>query len=217
VALVGRRREALEAVAADVAGVGRRALVLPCDVADPAAATAAVNDAASQLGGLDAVVNGAAIDTGWALAGEMSLEIWRDTIDINLNGTYYICRAALPHLLAAGGGAIVNVSSVAGQRAWALDAAYNASKGGVEMLTRTIAVEYATQGVRANCVAPGVIDAGLTDTVTDEGDRAALVAMHPMGRMGTVTEFVEAVVWLASSDASFTTGATLRVDGGFLT
>jgi NAD(P)-dependent dehydrogenase (short-subunit alcohol dehydrogenase family) len=215
-ALVGRRREALEAVAADVAANGRRAVVLPCDVADPAAARAAVDDAASGLGGLDVVVNGAAIDIGWAPSGEMSLEIWRDTIDINLNGTYYICRSALPHLLAAGGGAIVNISSVAGHKAWALDAAYNASKGGVEMLTRTIAVEYATRGVRANCVAPGVIDAGLTDTVTDETERAALVAMHPMGRMGTVAEFVEAVLWLASSDASFTTGSTLRVDGGFL-
>ena len=98
----------------------------------------------------------------------------------------------------------------------ARNARSNASKAGVEILTRTIAVEYATQGVRANCVAPGVIDAGLTDTVTDEDERTALVAQHPMARMGTVEEVAEAVVWLASAGASFTTGSTVRVDGGFL-
>jgi NAD(P)-dependent dehydrogenase (short-subunit alcohol dehydrogenase family) len=216
VAVLGRRREPLERVAAEVEAAGRRSVVLPCDVADAASAADAVDAAAAQLGGLDVVVNGAAIDTGWAPAGEMSVSIWRDTIAINLNGTYFVCRAALPHLLGAGGGSIVNISSVAGNKAWALDAAYNASKAGVEILTRTIAVEYATQGIRANCVAPGVIDAGLTATVTDAAERAELVAMHPMGRMGTVAEFAEAVVWIASDAASFTTGSTLRVDGGFL-
>ena len=112
--------------------------------------------------------------------------------------------------------AIVNITSVAGHKAWATDAAYNASKAAVEILTRTIAVEYATRGIRANCVAPGVIDAGLTDTVTDQAERGELVALHPMDRMGTVDEVAEAVVWLASTAASFTTGSTLRVDGGFL-
>jgi NAD(P)-dependent dehydrogenase (short-subunit alcohol dehydrogenase family) len=216
VALLGRGREALERSAAPVEEAGRRAVVLVCDVADAAASAAAVDAAADALGGLDVVVNGAAIDTGWAPAGEMSLAVWQDTININLNGTYYICRAALPYLISAGGGAVVNITSVAGHKAWALDAAYNASKAGVEILTRTIAVEYATQGVRANCVAPGVIDAGLTDTVTDDDERAELVAQHPMARMGTVEEVAEAVVWLASAGASFTTGSTVRVDGGFL-
>jgi NAD(P)-dependent dehydrogenase (short-subunit alcohol dehydrogenase family) len=216
VALVGRRRESLERAAAGVTEAGRRTVVLVCDVGDAAASTAAVDAAADAFGGLDIVVNGAAIDTGWARAGEMSLSVWQDTININLNGTYYVCRAALPYLIAAGGGAIVNITSVAGHKAWATDAAYNASKAGVEILTRTIAVEYATGGVRANCVAPGVIDAGLTDTVTDQAERAELVAQHPMGRMGGVDEVAEAVVWLASAAASFTTGSTLRVDGGFL-
>ena len=216
VALVGRRREALERAATTVAAAGRRSVVLVCDVGDSAAAAAAVDSAADAFGGLDVVVNGAAIDTGWAPAGEMSLSIWQDTINTNLNGTYYMCRAALPHLIDAGGGAIVNITSVAGHKAWATDAAYNASKAAVEILTRTIAVEYATRGIRANCVAPGVIDAGLTDTVTDQAERGELVALHPMDRMGTVDEVAEAVVWLASTAASFTTGSTLRVDGGFL-
>jgi NAD(P)-dependent dehydrogenase (short-subunit alcohol dehydrogenase family) len=216
VALIGRRPETLVNVAADVERAGRRAVVIPCDVADSAASLAAVDAAAEALSGLDTVINGAAIDTGWARAGEMALTIWEDTIRINLNGTYYICRAALPHLVASGGGVIVNVTSVAGHKAWAMDAAYNASKAGVDILTRTIAIEYADRGVRANCVAPGVIDAGLTDTVTDQAERDELVAQHPMRRMGSANEVAEAVVWLASDGASFTTGSTLRVDGGFL-
>ena len=181
---------------------------------DAGAVAERVAEAHARLGGLDVVVNAAAIDTGWAKAAEMSLEIWDDTIATNLSGTYYVCRAALP--LMGKGGSIVNITSVAGLRAWAEDAAYNASKAGVELLTRTIAVEYATLGIRANCLAPGVIDGGLTDVVTSDAERAQLVAMHPVARMGRIEEVAEAAVWLASDASSFTTGSTLRVDGGFL-
>ena len=110
----------------------------------------------------------------------------------------------------------MNISSVAGERAWAEDVAYNASKAGVELLTRTIAVEYAAQGVRANCLAPGVIDAGMTDDLPDGDERERLRGLHPLGRFGTAEEVAEAAVWLLSDAASFTTGTTLRVDGGFL-
>lgn len=213
VTLAGRTAERVEA-AASRAGAAAAAVTL--DVRDSAAVHRAVADAHERMGGLDVVVNAAAIDTGWAPAADMALDVWDDTIAINLSGTYYVCRAAIPLMVAGGGGSIVNITSVAGLKAWAEDAAYNASKAGVRLLTRTIAVEYATAGIRANCLAPGVIDAGLTDTVTDESDRAQLVAMHPMGRMGTVAEVAEAVVWLASDASSFTTGSTVTVDGGFL-
>jgi NAD(P)-dependent dehydrogenase (short-subunit alcohol dehydrogenase family) len=216
VAVLGRRRAALDAVVHEVRAEGRDAMSVVCDVADAAACTTAVERAADALGGLTGVVNGAAIDLGPAASADMAVKDWEDTIRTNLNGTYFICRAAIPHLIAAGGGAIVNVTSVAGHKAWPDDAAYNASKAGVESLTRTIAVEYARDRVRANCVAPGVIDAGLTDSVTDDAQREAFVAMHPMGRMGTAEEVAEAVVWLLSDAASFTTGSTVRVDGGFL-
>ena len=216
VAVVGRRLAVLTALADRIRAAGGGAVPLQLDVRDREAVNACVAAAASELGGLDLVVNAAAIDTGWARSGDMDPGIWDDTITTNLNGTYYVCRAALPFLIDAGGGTIVNVTSVAGHRAWPLDAAYNASKAGVELLTRTLAVEYATDGVRANCLAPGVIDAGLTDTVTDDGERAELTAMHPMGRMGDVAEVAEAAVWLSAAASSFTTGSTLRVDGGFL-
>ncbi len=168
------------------------------------------------MGGLDIVLNGAAIDTGWAPSADMQREVWDATIAINLSGTYYVCRSALPLMVAGGGGAIVNITSVAGHKAWAEDVAYNASKAGVTQMTKTIAVEYATAGIRANCLAPGVIDGGLTDTVTDDGDREQLVGMHPMARMGSTQEVAEAAVWLASDASSFTTGWTVAVDGGFL-
>jgi NAD(P)-dependent dehydrogenase (short-subunit alcohol dehydrogenase family) len=217
VALAGRSRERLDAVAARIeAAHPGAASAWPLDVRDAAAVAAAVAGAHASMGGLDVLVNGAAIDTGWAPAADMSLAVWDDTIATNLSGTYYACRAAIPLMLAGGGGAIVNITSVAGMKAWAEDAAYNASKAGVALLTRTIAVEYGARGIRANCLAPGVIDGGLTDVVTDAADREGLVAMHPAGRMGTIAEVAEAAVWLASSAASFTTGGTLAVDGGFL-
>ena len=200
--------------AADPPGAG--GIAVRADVADAAGVAAAVAEAAERLGGLDAVVCAAGIDCRWAPTGEMEVAEWDRTVAVNLSGTFYVCRAALPHLVAAGGGAIVNVTSVAGLRAWPEDVAYNASKAGVELLTRTIAVEYGAQGVRANCVAPGVIDAGMTDTVTDPAARARMVDQHPLGRLGSAEEVAEAVVWLLSSKSAFTTGTTLAVDGGFL-
>jgi NAD(P)-dependent dehydrogenase (short-subunit alcohol dehydrogenase family) len=213
VTLAGRTAGSVEAAARRA---GRGAVAVTLDVRDAGAVADAVSEAHDRMGGLDVVVNAAAIDTGWAPSADMALEVWDDTIAINLSGTYYVCRAALPLMARGGGGSIVNITSVAGLKAWAEDAAYNASKAGVRLLTRTIAVEYAAAGIRANCLAPGVIDGGLTDTVTSGDDRAQLVAMHPMGRMGTVQEVAEAVVWLASDASSFTTGSTLTVDGGFL-
>lgn len=210
--LAGRTLERVQ----EVAGELDAAEAVQLDVADASAVQAAVEAAHGRMGGLDVVVNGAAIDTGWAPSADMELEVWDSTIAINLSGTYYVCRAAIPLMGGDGGGAILNITSVAGHKAWAEDVAYNASKAGVRQMTKTIAVEYATQGIRANCLAPGVIDGGLTDVVTDDADREMLVKMHPMMRMGTTAEVAEAAVWLASDASSFTTGWTLAVDGGFL-
>jgi NAD(P)-dependent dehydrogenase (short-subunit alcohol dehydrogenase family) len=210
--LAGRTLERVQKVAGELDA----AEAVQLDVSDASAVQAAVEAAHRRMGGLDVVVSGAAIDTGWAPSADMELEVWDSTIAINLSGTYYVCRAAIPLMVADGGGAILNITSVAGHKAWAEDVAYNASKAGVRQMTKTIAVEYATQGIRANCLAPGVIDGGLTDTVTDDADREMLVKMHPMMRMGTTAEVAEAAVWLASDASSFTTGWTLAVDGGFL-
>jgi NAD(P)-dependent dehydrogenase (short-subunit alcohol dehydrogenase family) len=210
-AVLGQDQERLASLRAEL---GEQVSTFQVDVGGWDEVERAVGAAARALGGLDTVVNAAAVDTSWRPVGELPVEEWDRAIAVNLSGTFYVCRAALPHL--EEGGAIVNFTSVAGVRAWAEDAAYNASKAGVELLTRTIAVEYGPRGVRANCIAPGVIDAGMTDLVVDAGEREALVAKHPLGRLGLAEEVAEAVVWLASDGSSFTTGATLTVDGGFL-
>ena len=212
VALVARDPARLDSLRARL---GDNAISVAADVSVASEAARAVDEGVAAFGGLDAVVNAAAIDTVWRPVGELPVEEWDRAIAVNLSGTFYVCRAALPHL-AERGGAIVNLTSVAGLRAWEEDAAYNASKAGVELLTRTIAVEYGSRGVRANCLAPGVIDAGMTDVITDSDEREALVRKHPLARLGRAEEVAEAAVWLASDASSFTTGTTLTVDGGFL-
>lgn len=216
IGLMGRTQESLEHTAGEVSSRGGVAAVVAADVAEAAAVESAVAELSEALGGLDGLVTAAAVDCAWAPTGEMELAEWDRTIAVNLSGAFYCCRFALPHLVAAGTGAIVNITSVAGARAWADDVAYNASKAGVELLTRTIAVEYAARGVRANCLAPGVIDAGMTDDLPTGDERERLRRLHPAGRFGTAEEVAEAAVWLLSDAASFTTGSTLRVDGGFL-
>jgi NAD(P)-dependent dehydrogenase (short-subunit alcohol dehydrogenase family) len=186
------------------------------DVADAAATRAGVDRAVELLGGIDTLVHAAAVDCDWAPVVEMSVETWNETVTTNLSGTFYTCRAVLPHLVRAGGGAIVTFTSVAAYRVWPHDVAYNASKAGVDMLTRTIAVEYGEHGIRANCISPGVVDAGMTDEVEDDRERERLARMHAIPRLGLKEEVAEAAVWLASDASSFTTGSVLRVDGGFL-
>ncbi len=212
VALVARDPARIDSLRA---GLGDATVSVAADVSAASEAARAVDEAVAAFGGLDAVVNAAAIDTVWRPVGELPVEQWDRAIAVNLSGTFYVCRAALPHLVERGG-AIVNLTSVAGLRAWEEDAAYNASKAGVELLTRTISVEYGSRGVRANCLAPGVIDAGMTDVITDPEEREVLVRKHPLARLGRAEEVAEAAVWLASDASSFTTGTTLTVDGGFL-
>jgi NAD(P)-dependent dehydrogenase (short-subunit alcohol dehydrogenase family) len=216
VGLVGRTRDSLEETAREAEAHGVDTVVTPADVSDAGAVEAALGDAADRLGGLTGLVTAAAIDCEWAPTGEMDLAEWDRTVAVNLSGAFYCCRFALPLLTAAERSAIVNVTSVAATRAWPEDVAYNASKAGVEMLTKTIAVEYAAQGVRANCLAPGVIDAGMTGELPSEEERDRLIGLHPIGRFGRTDEVAEAAVWLLSDASSFTTGATLPVDGGFL-
>ena len=216
--LLGRSQERLDQVRDALAETGDVAGVLATEISDSDRATKAVELAAAELEGLDIVVNCASIHNQWARVGELPIDSWDETIAINLSGTFYICRAALPIMAAAGRGSIVNITSVGAERAWQLVAPFCAAKAGVELLTQTIALEYASDGIRANCVAPGVIDAGITDDVlaSDPGGRKALEGMHPLARLGRAEEVAEAVVWLASDASSFTTGTTLAVDGGFL-
>ncbi len=212
VALLARDGARLKVVAGELDG----AVAVPADVSHAQDIADAVARAHEALGGLDTLVNAAAVDCEWRPTAELSVESWDETVAVTLSGAFYVCRAALPLLVASGGGAIVNVTSVAAHRVWPEDVAYGASKAGVEMLTRTIAVEYAEHGIRANALAPGVIDAGMTDLVESEAERAELAGMHLLGRLGRVDEVAEAALWLVSDASGFVTGTTLAVDGGFL-
>ncbi len=183
------------------------------DVRDPAFGPAAVA-AALEHGRLDTVVNSAGI-LRFEHSHEVTLDGWQQILDVNLTGTFLVCQAALPALL-DGGGAIVNVASTAALAAHPWAAAYSASKGGVLALTRTLAIEYAKQGLRANAVCPGSIDTPITDAFTlPEGADAKLLhrIMSPVG-MGDPKVVAAAIAYLGSDDATHVNGADLRIDGG---
>lgn len=218
VAVSARGTENLDLLCEEIGRNGGEAIAVTadCSVADDAAR--AVTSAHAAFGGLDCVVNAAGVHPVWARIGDQPVESWDRTFAVNVSGAFYVCRAALPLLVSGGGGAIVNVTSVGAFRSWDLVGPYCASKAALEMMTRSIAHEYGKDGVRANCVAPGVIDAGITDDVLarDPSLREAMIGMHPLGRLGLAGEVAEATVWLASDASSFTSGASLSVDGGFL-
>jgi NAD(P)-dependent dehydrogenase (short-subunit alcohol dehydrogenase family) len=204
-----------EGLASTAKDAARPGAVIPVvgDVRDPAFGPAAVARAL-ELDRLDTVVNSAGI-LRFEHTHEVRLEDWQRILDVNLTGTFLTCQAALPALL-DGGGAIVNVASTAALAAHPWAAAYSASKGGVLALTRTIAIEYAKQGLRANAVCPGSIDTPIIGAFDlPEGADAKLLhrIMSPVG-MGDPSVVAAAIAYLGSDDAQHVNGADLRIDGG---
>lgn len=204
-----------EGLASTAEDAARPEAVIPFvgDVCDPAFGAAAVA-LALEHDRLDTVVNSAGI-LRFEHTHEVRLEDWQRILDVNLTGTFLTCQAALPALL-DGGGAIVNVASTAALAAHPWAAAYSASKGGVLALTRTIAIEYAKQGLRANAVCPGSIDTPITGAFAlPEGADAKLLhrIMSPVG-MGDPSTVAAAIAYLGSDDAQHVNGADLRIDGG---
>jgi NAD(P)-dependent dehydrogenase (short-subunit alcohol dehydrogenase family) len=207
-------------VAAGIREAGGDAFFRRADVRSLADLEAVVAEAADRGGRLDVLVNNAAVSVAGS-AGEMSEEDWAEVVDVNLTGVWRGMRAAIPRMLAQGGGSIVNLSSVqarVGLLGWA---GYAASKGGIDALTRQAAVEYAPMGIRVNAIVPGTIATEMNERImADSPDPDAVMAgwlaMHPIGRIGQPQEVAAAIVFLASDDASFVTGELLRVDGGLV-
>jgi 3-oxoacyl-[acyl-carrier protein] reductase len=209
VGLSGTRVEPLEALAADL---GDRAHVLPCNLSNPEDVEGLVKRAVEAMGAVDILVNNAGI-TKDGLAMRMSDDDWQSVIDINLTAAFRLCRAAIRGMMKARWGRIVNISSVVGRAGNAGQANYAASKGGLVALSKSLAEEVASRGITVNCVAPGFIETPMTEKL-NEAQRATILASVPAGRMGTPQEIAAAVLYLASQEAAYVTGATLHVNGG---
>ena len=204
--------------AAAIRAEGGAAIAVAVDVADAAAVAAYVEQTVREFGGLDIAFNNAGIEGVPAPTADCSDANWERTIAVNLTGTWLCMREQIPHMLTRGGGSIINCSSVAGLVGFAAIPAYTASKHGVVGLTKSAALDYATQGIRVNAICPGVIHTAMVERFThgDAEQTAALTAGEPMGRMGEPEEIASAVVWLASDGASFVTGQAIAVDGGWV-
>jgi NAD(P)-dependent dehydrogenase (short-subunit alcohol dehydrogenase family) len=225
VVALGRTAAKVEETAALVREAGGDCLALAIDVVEAGAGERTVAETLSRHGRLDILVNNAAIGRAYenVKPGSMSPltetteDLWREVVEVDLNGAAFMTRAALPALIASGAGAIVNVTSVFGIRGASRDHAYSAAKAGLTNLTRSLAVTYAKHNVRANCVAPGLIDTEMAADIVGSGflqDPKRRFGASPLGRAAQPDEIAAVIVFLASADASFVNGAVIPVDGG---
>jgi len=203
----------VDAVRTQAQNLGEGHVGIACDVSDAAAVDAAFGAAHAVLGGLDAVVHCAGI---WCPAEDgpitqVSNATWDQLIAVNLTGTFYVCRAAVAIMEKQGGGSIVTIASVAATTGWKKLNAYSASKGGVLALSRALAVECGEKNIRVNSICPGVVETPMTQKVL----RYSRPTVLPIGRLGRPLDIAQTAAFLCSDWASFTTGATVTVDGGF--
>ncbi len=215
VALLARNEELLMQVAAAAAAHGRRTLVLPCDVTDADAVKAAVGRTVDELGVPTICVNNAGGNSFSMPLVATRFSGFEKTIALNLFSTVHVTQSVLPHMLQAGSGSIINISSVVALRGAPLMSHYGAAKAAVVSLTASLALECASSGIRVNALLPGWIDTDLTDFLrtSDETEKAVLQRV-PMQRWGTVAEIAEVAVFLASDASSFITGQAIVADGG---
>jgi NAD(P)-dependent dehydrogenase (short-subunit alcohol dehydrogenase family) len=216
VALTARSAEAVDDVALEVEKLGATTLRLPASVADPAAVVAAAAAIADTWGGLDVLVNCAGVSPTFKRAELVEDEEWRLVLDVNVTGSFLCAREAGRIMLDGEHGAIVNVSSIHGQVGMERIVAYSASKGAVDALTRTLALEWAPRGVRVNTLSPGYFETEMTQPLRGhERWRSHLLSRIPLGRFGVPEELVSAALFLASDASGFMTGANVVVDGGW--
>jgi NAD(P)-dependent dehydrogenase (short-subunit alcohol dehydrogenase family) len=214
VVLMARTRADLEAVAREVEALGRQALVAVADATDSRQVDAVVEQAVARFGRIDVLAHAA----GGSLrkpSVDVTDEEWDGVISANLSSTFKVCRAVGRHMLAQGGGSIINLSSTAGMRGRAGNAPYSAAKAAVINLSRALAMEWAPKGVRVNVLAPGRFLTPLTEAEMSVPEKyAAFVRQVPLGRIGRPEEIQDIAVWLASDASAYVTGSTITLDGG---
>jgi NAD(P)-dependent dehydrogenase (short-subunit alcohol dehydrogenase family) len=195
--------------------IGHGAIATTADVAKPEQVEAMIELAIEKTGRLDMLVNNAGIGGPMEPVGNYPLDGWQKVIDVNLNGVFYGMRYAIPKMKEAGGGAIVNISSILGSVGFANASPYVASKHALLGLTKNAALEHAADGIRVNAVGPAFIHTPLVDENLDEEMQKGLAGMHALGRLGDPPEVASLVVYLLSDQASFITGSYHLVDGGY--
>ncbi len=216
VALAGRNAEILEEAALAISGAGGSAKAFAADVSKEESVAALCEGVLGAYGRIDVLINNAGINPWYKPAEDTSLAEWQQILDTNLTGVFLACKHAGRAMIAAGGGAIVNITSIAGRVALPRSTAYCAAKGGVELLTRELAAEWAKNGVRVNAVAPGYVETDLTQGLSQHPVLGKRIAERtPMGRFGHTGEIAGACLFLASPAASFVTGCSIAVDCGW--
>lgn len=217
IAIAEIETESIDDCVDEIRAIGRRAMAIPTDVRQSSSVDTMVQQVMEKWGHIDILVNNAGIARNTP-AEDTPDDEWLQIVDVNLNGVFWCCRAAGRHMLERGGGVIVNIASMSGQvvNKPQPQAAYNASKAAVVMLTKSLAAEWAGRGLRVNCVSPGYIGTEMTKMGMNNADwKRTWLEMTPMGRVGEPSEIANAVWYLASDAASFATGTNLIVDGGY--
>jgi NAD(P)-dependent dehydrogenase (short-subunit alcohol dehydrogenase family) len=215
VCVTGRNVERGQAVVADIVATGGQAVFVAADLASVEECQRLVADMVGALGGLSVLVNNAVASGGGGdgPVGDVDPGAWERVLRVNLGGPAFLCRAAIPEMRRHGHGAIVNISSRAAERGTPKLAAYTASKGGLNALTRSIAVDYGVDGIRCNTIQPGYVLHEERDAKLDSARRQRLAGMV-LGPLGTAEDVALAAVYLASRESAHVTGITLPVDGG---
>jgi gluconate 5-dehydrogenase len=217
VTLNGRNPEAVHSVAGAISPFGTRILPVTADVSKSADVEHLINTTVDTFGRLDILVNSAGISPYFKPAETMTETEWDEVLAINLKGVFLCCQAAGRVMIRQKSGRIINISSIAGQVALPRLLAYCAAKGAVNQLTRVLAVEWAPYHILVNAISPGYVDTDLTKGLRENPKRReALIRQIPLGRLGTPDEIAGAAIYLASDAASYVTGQTLGIDGGWL-